>query len=314
MNRFPANIESHQSYLAEDIVTAFASLFRGLPDAWGTITGQCVKEKVTLEHYRRHLYGKVSLGVYPLRRDGQCRWFAIDDDHDDLHEAIAVIEHLVAIGFNRGVYIERSKSKGYHIFGFISDWTSARDVRRIAQAAICKAGLPATTEVFPKQDSADGVRYGNYLNLPYFGSANADGRRMILDLKSLRPMTLREWLKVVEPFPVAALPMVLQNFAKGDAKGKQGITRDEMVGMLRCPLKVGERRPTLVRLAGYLRFRGIPEEIAVGLLLPWAEKCFKEPLPPEELERHIRGIYGRYGVRERRVAKHGEAWHAEVSL
>jgi len=97
MNRFPANIESHQSYLAEDIVTAFASLFRGLPDAWGTITGQCVKEKVTLEHYRRHLYGKVSLGIYPLRRDCQCRWVAVDIDRDDVVQAIALIEQSTTV-------------------------------------------------------------------------------------------------------------------------------------------------------------------------------------------------------------------------
>ena len=84
--------------------------------------------------------------------------------------------------------------------------------------------------------------------------------------------------------------------------------------MLKQSLPVGERRPTLVKLAGYLRYRGIPEEVAVALLLPWAEKRFREPLPPEELERHIRGIYRRYGVRERRVVKSGKSWYAEVPL
>ena len=66
--------------------------------------------------------------------------------------------------------------------------------------------------------------------------------------------------------------------------------------MLTTPLTVGGRRPALVRLAGYLRYRGIPEEVAVVLLLPWARKAFMDPLPMEEIERHVRGIYQRYGT------------------
>ena len=66
--------------------------------------------------------------------------------------------------------------------------------------------------------------------------------------------------------------------------------------MLTTPLTVGERRPALIKLVGYLRCRGIPEEVAVALVLPWAKTSFTEPLPAEEVERHIRGIYNRYGM------------------
>jgi len=297
MNRFPANIESHQSYLAEDIVNTFASLFSGLPDAWGTITGQCVKQKVEAEHYRHHLEGKVSLGIYPLRRDGQCSWFAIDIDHDDIAQAVAVIEQFAAIGFNGGVYLERSKSKGYHVYGFLSDWVPASQVRLIARYVLKQAGLPASTEVFPKQDNIAPDAFGNYLNLPYFGGNNKDGRRMMLDLKSLSPIPLVAWLRMVQAFPVSVLPLVLENLPRDEAKQKQGHTPDEIVEMLRSPLAVGRRRPTLIKLAGYLRYRGVPEEVAVSLLLPWAEKKFVEPLASREVEIHIRGIYRRYGAR-----------------
>lgn len=79
------------------------------------------------------------------------------------------------------------------------------------------------------------------------------------------------------------------------AKG-EGHAQSEVLEMLKRPLLIGERRPTLVKLAGYLRFRGIPEEVAVALLLPWAKRAFNDPLPADEVERHVRGIYHRYGV------------------
>ena len=297
MIRFSPNVKNHQSYLAEETVTAFASLFRGLPDAWGTITGQCVKEKVTLEHYRRHLYGKVSLGIYPLRRDCQCRWFAVDIDRDDIVQAIALINQFAALGFNGGVYLERSKSKGFHVYAFPSDWVPARDVRLIARCALKQVGFPPSTEIFPKQDSIGPDAFGNYLNLPYFGPNNKAGRRMILALKSLAPIPLIEWLHMVQVFPVNALPLVLENLPREDPKPKQGHIQEEIVGMLQEPLAVGERRPTLIKLAGYLSYRGVTEDISVALLLPWAEKRFVDPLPPQETERHIRGIYRRYGTR-----------------
>ena len=58
--------------LPSELVKHFASLLRGRTDAWGSLGGNCNKELVTLDHYRRRLAGKVSLGIYPLRRDGRC--------------------------------------------------------------------------------------------------------------------------------------------------------------------------------------------------------------------------------------------------
>ena len=52
----------------------------------------------------------------------------------------------------------------------------------------------------------------------------------------------------------------------------------------------------MVSLAGHLRSRGIREEIAVELLIPWARQHFSPPLPDNEVEKHVRGIYQRYGV------------------
>jgi hypothetical protein len=52
----------------------------------------------------------------------------------------------------------------------------------------------------------------------------------------------------------------------------------------------------LVTLAGYLRYRGVVEDVAVGLLICWAREHFVPVLPDHEIERHVRGIYKRYGL------------------
>jgi hypothetical protein len=64
--------------------------------------------------------------------------------------------------------------------------------------------------------------------------------------------------------------------------------------------QTGTRRPTLVSLAGHLRVRGVDEDVVVELLLPWAREHFSPQLPDGEIEKHVRGIYRRYGLGNRR--------------
>ena len=83
-------------------VKTFASLFAGRTDVWGALHGQAIKESVTVENYRRHLNGQISLGIYPLSQDGLVRWFAIDIDQLDTRRPIAVLEALRGLGVNQG--------------------------------------------------------------------------------------------------------------------------------------------------------------------------------------------------------------------
>ena len=278
-------------------VRRFASLFAGRSDVWGAIHGEAVKETVSLNHYRQHLQKGTSLGIYPLRADGLVRWGAVDIDNRDPGVALAVMQSLCAFGFNVGVYLERSKSKGYHVIVLLSDWAPGIDIRRIAKAAIHDAGLPPTTEVFPKQDRLTAeTPWGNYLNLPYFGADDPEGRRMILDAMSLTPISLTEWLIDVKLFPVDALSLVTDELPR-EAKTLRppGRSGAEITDMLAGIHGQGTRRPTLISLAGYLRYRGVSADVAVALLLPWAREQFVPVLPDYEIERHVRGIYLRYG-------------------
>ena len=280
-------------------VSRFALLFPGREDVRGAVWGQAIKEPVTPVHYRHHLEGLTSLGIYPLRPDGSVRWVAVDVDLPDPERALAVFHALRDLGVDRGVYLERSKSKGFHVLVLFSDWTRPRDVRLIVKVALYNAGLPETTEVFPKQDVLTAeTPWGNYLNLPYFGANHPEGRRMILDTRDLTPISLMAWLGSAEQFPVEGLPDVVAGLVLGDQEDSAGKkSRPGVLGMLSQTHSQGTRRPSLVSLAGHLRHRGVAEEVALALLLPWARAHFEPNLPDDEVARHIRGIYRRYGVR-----------------
>ena len=317
-----------------DLVRDFATLFRGRTDAWGSVTGRCNYEPVTIEHHSRHLKGIAPLGKYPLLDNGTCYWIAADLDQklgsaswhngpDDDVPAQNLIEGLVYFGANQGLYLEKTKEKGWRVWLFFSQPVFARDARRLFHASLDKAGLPRSVEVFPKQDVVgkpipeNPHPVGNYVNLPYFGGGPSGPRqgRVFVDLRTLTPIPLEQLLTQHQTLKTDAMPLILDNLPKEVITPKLGNGADEITSMLIKPLAVGERRPTLIKLAGYLRYRGIPQDVAVALLLPWAEKNFAESLSADEIQRHVRGIYGRYGVTQRKLPiQPSRSWHAEVEL
>ena len=151
----------------EDTLQAFMGLFRGRNDCWGSVEGKSNKEAVTESHYKTHLEGKKSLGIYPLLDDGTCHFAAIDLDEKDFDKAVAIRTKLVDQMVP--AYIAESKGKGYHIYVFAVDAFITKDIRRVLQDTLDSLKIKA--EVFPKQDKLDErTPYGNYINLPCFGA------------------------------------------------------------------------------------------------------------------------------------------------
>lgn len=152
----------------ETLKQLYRNLFRGRGDVWGSVEGRCNKEEVTDEHYFRHLTGERSLGVYPLLNDGTCYFFAVDLDVKDFEKAKTIRDTVRSLGLN--CYVAESKSKGYHVYGFLAQPAQAKDIRRILKHALKQLGMEKC-EVFPKQDKLDErLPYGNYINLPCFGA------------------------------------------------------------------------------------------------------------------------------------------------
>lgn len=162
---------------------SFSELFVGRDDCYGSYTiptgsspngeklagrGRTTREPVTQELYDAHLKGGASLGIVPIRTDGTVMWFAIDvDTYDDekLHKKLLkkIYKH------NLSLVMTKSKSGGAHLWCFFTSPATAKDARDTAKIYLKKIGLPASTEIFPKQDRVSEKDVGSWINLPYFG-------------------------------------------------------------------------------------------------------------------------------------------------
>lgn len=170
----------------------FIKLFRGRGDVYGSETGGCIKMPLTREVFDSHLSGDTPIGVYPmvpLKGDWYTVWGCSDIDIEDMTGAFNLREALEAGGVH--AFVEKSRSKGYHVWVFASEPVLASDMRRMLLAAHQVADYPAR-EVNPKQEQLTSImQYGNYVRLPYPNYAdmskanrriiNADGTAVALE-------------------------------------------------------------------------------------------------------------------------------------
>lgn len=290
-------------------VTQFKALFAGRTDAWGAVTGGCVWEDVTPARYRAHLLGRTSLGIYPLQDDGTVRWACADldtaakgqgdaeSDARALASARAVRAQLARLGLVRGVWLERSKSRGAHVWTFFDAPVQAYDARRLLLAALAGAGLSA--EVFPKQDRLPTGGVGNYVNLPYFGD---DGeRRVMLDWDTGAPITLTDFLAQADPSPAGELPLLMQATPAAPTSSRVVLGRVTAGtagptpcyhAMLSAGAAEGERNNTAAALVMHLNRQGVSEGQAEGTLLAWNGRN-SPPLPEREIRATVRSVYSR---------------------
>ena len=171
--------------VTDEQIILFWQLFKGQADAYGTYdprTGRAwqVKEPVTAKVIRAHLQGQRPFGVYLLVKD-RVHAIAADFDQDDPEPPAEF--RRVAQDCGLPVYLERSKSKGYHAWTFFdgASGVPAAKARPVLLHLLRHIGRPQT-EVFPKQDRLDdATRYGNFINAPLFGRLVPRGRSVFLD-------------------------------------------------------------------------------------------------------------------------------------
>jgi hypothetical protein len=262
-------------------VDRFKRLFRGRGDVWGHDEGRCVKEKLVDEHWADHLAGRSGIGIYPAVPvpDGRvlCAWGCTDIDIEDYDRALLLQETLAQVDING--FIERSRSKGYHVWIFANRPVSATDMRNMQLAAHQVADIPPI-EVNPKQTDVTLGKYGNYVRLPYFGGlVETPARRVVLDGRG-EPMPLEHFLDEAERFITDADTII--NVAALYQPPKQQAVQidmsqlDEDIGnVLRNisplgyviwrdgPLEGNDRSRTVMRLAHLCRDSGLTPSQAV---------------------------------------------------
>jgi hypothetical protein len=162
------------------MIDKFINIFEGLSSAYGQfrkdnnrlavkVEGKSfiVKEPVTKELWQNHLNGTgPNLGIFPLTREGTCKWGAIDIDvnnfdYEDLLNRIRK-QKLPLIMF-------RSKSGRAHVYMFMKDFTPAQEVQTVMNKFAGKLGLANMLDrVYPMQTSLGKNDFGSWLNMPYY--------------------------------------------------------------------------------------------------------------------------------------------------
>ncbi len=171
----------------------FIQLFRGRGDCFGADEGGCVRQPLTREVFSSHLMGDRGIGVYPAvpGNPAFCVWGCSDIDVEDLGAARLLQRTLMAAGVIS--WVERSRSKGYHVWVFSGAPVPAEAMRNMLLAAHQVADYPAR-EVNPKQFDVSVTKVGNYVRLPYMGGLlSTPERRVILDGDD-NPMPLNVFL------------------------------------------------------------------------------------------------------------------------
>jgi hypothetical protein len=181
---------------------AFYGLFAGSDHAYGTEQGGCVRrpEAERPQHWLReaiksHLQRNTPIGVYPhynskaVAEPGyqtMCAWGCVDFDEGETESWVhAVNLQNVLNEFGIKGWIERSRSKGFHVWVFPKNHVPAATMRRALLAATSIADAPIK-EINPKQEhlvpGADGsTPLGNYVRLPYPNNG-PETRRVMVDM------------------------------------------------------------------------------------------------------------------------------------
>ena len=298
-----------------DKLAVFRECFTGLEHVYGTrdlSTNRIrqVKRPVTDQIILSHLQGKHHYGMY-LLVENRTRAVVVDFDTHDLMPAVDFRE--AAHGYGIPVSVERSKSKGHHVWVFLDQsGVLAAKARLVVRHILSEIGLP-NIEVFPKQDALDTrVTFGNFIFAPLCGALVPKGRTVFLRPDDLTRPFPHQWelLSRVERVGEKQLDEIIEineldqpdNGVEGPLPRAPGKVHSAF-GLPPCAQRmltegVTEfQRVACFRLAVQLKKSGLPEDIAVASLKVWAAKNRpqgeKRVITEDEILAQVTGAYSK---------------------
>ena len=269
-------------------IKLFRGLFTGLTHVYGTydpISGRAsqVKAMVTDKVILDHLMGRQPYGVYLLMKD-LTRAIAADFDTENRMTPMEFTAQAKHYGINS--YIERSKSKGYHVWMFFNGCgISARKARVVVGHILEDIEFPET-EIFPKQDLLNSnARYGNFINAPLFGKLVPKDRTVFIDPTTFKPYP-NQWdlLQSVRRVDESILDDIIEINEISPQLVHQAPSREpensslNQHGLPLCAQKMFRdgvtrfQRISTFRLAVHLKRLGLPFDVATAALKTWALK------------------------------------------
>jgi hypothetical protein len=268
-------------------IELFMGLFSGLRCAYGTYSAETgrtyqVKSMVRKSTISSHLWGTRPYGVYLLVAD-KTRAAAIDFDTRELEPVVKFITQTDRLEIP--AYIERSKSKGHHVWMFFEHPVPACKARAVVHHILDKTGF-GDTEVFPKRDRlGENVSYGNFINTPLFNLAVKKQKTVFVNpVNGYRPFRdqwklLYNAKKISEEKLDDLIDRLNLDAAEIAYSGKtvnQG--RCRRYKLPACKQKMLEQgvtqfqRVSCFRLAVSLKCAGVPFDQAVETLKTWSLK------------------------------------------
>jgi TOTE conflict system, Archaeo-Eukaryotic Primase domain len=128
--------------------------------------------ELTEDIIRRHLEGKITVGLYAINPDNQCcKWVAVDADYKNAMEDLLKLQYRLG---QDGVQpaLEMSR-RGGHLWIFLETPLLARDCRIYIQDVALRLGVPVKgwglregIEIFPKHDLIEPGGFGNAIRGP----------------------------------------------------------------------------------------------------------------------------------------------------
>lgn len=299
-------------------------MFRGLSSAWGTYdkkTGKYwqVKQPVTRTVILDHLKGAQSYGFYLLDGD---RTYVSVADFDTQDSSLPIQFQSVSSNHGLNTYIERSKSKGYHVWMFFDqDGIQAYKARLAVQFLLDQINSPET-ETFPKQDQIDSQNsYGNFINAPLFGSLVPYGKTVFVNPERRLLPYENQWslLQSVARIEDSIIDGIISDNQLEKNRDQSSISINNPVALkgkyyplpvcIRRVLENGvtfNQRIAAFRLAVHLKRIGLPQDQTIAALETWKERNKprdgKRIITTEEIIEQTdwayRGIYTGYGCQE----------------
>lgn len=281
-----------------ETLVLFHKLFFGRQDAMGTGAGPVERHAVTQEHYRQHLHGDAKgIGIFPMLDSEAVHFAAIDLDEPNFELARTLQKLIPGESF-----IERSRSGNAHVWVFFAEPCPAWAVRAVLRGATEAIGR-RDIEIFPKQDSLRPGMLGNYINLPYHGSArpvlDGEGQEMPVGLFVSNAVASRQdpkaWISRARVLGATPPAERIKGSEFGEAPVLHSCAEHIIANRETNPLRPGHRAVVLFNLARQLlNYR----EMTVDEARHWVHevnRAGERPMTEQEVDRQFENaLAGRY--------------------
>lgn len=188
------------------------------------------------EVIKRHLLGKMVVGIYPLLKDETCWFLAMDFDDDGWRKDIAMVRK-VCNDFQIPIAVERSRSgNGGHVWFFFEQPVAAILARKFGSALLTTSmnqrheiRFKSYDRLFPSQETMPKGGFGNLIALPLQKAARENQNSAFLDENFNAYPDQWAFLASIQRLTQDRLSGLVGQLCKGGELGELRIEPEELV-------------------------------------------------------------------------------------